>query len=234
MEYTSIIQHALEMQFAIGPVAAKIMIQSLPAVMEGIGGLFGMSGAKKRRRKAETAYDQARMGYGNVDISNPYADLENKMEDMRVATQAAEFQAQEQQTSLAMTLDAFRGAGGGTGAAAIAQALATQQRKSNQQIAAQIEQQEIDNEMRARQAAMDIQQLGAAGEESRQTREMDRQSTLLGMAQQEYAGAIEAESAASSAMWGGLGGLATTGLTMGAEGGLFGDKVAGFMAKLAT
>ena len=99
MEYTSIIQHAVEMQLAIGPVAAKIMIQSLPAVMEGIGGLFGMSGAKKRRRKAETAYDQARMGYGNVDISNPYADLENKMEDMRVATQAAEFQAQEQQTS---------------------------------------------------------------------------------------------------------------------------------------
>ena len=232
MEYTSIIQHALEINMAIGPVALKVGLKALPAIMEGVGGLFGMGAAKKRRRKAEAAYDQQRQAFGNVEISNPYAELENKMEDLKVATQAAEFQAQEQQASLAMTLDAFRGAGGGTGAAAIAQALATQQRKSNQQIAAQIEQQEINNEMRAKQAAMDIQQLGAAGEESRQTREMDRQSTLLGMAQQQYAGALEAESAASSAMWGGLGGLAATGLTAGAEGGLFGDKVKGFMAKL--
>ena len=181
-----------------------IAMSAVPGIMKGIGSLFGRGRLRDRENEARSEYNRQRRAYQDFDFINPYEGMENQMEDMRVATQAAQFQAQEQQAGLAQTLEAFRGAGGGTGAAAIAQALAGQQAKNQQQIAAQIEQQEVRNEMLARQAGMQLQQLEARGAMGVQQMEFDRESTLLGMAQQQYAGAMKARAANDAAFGEGL------------------------------
>ena len=114
---------------ATGPVGAIAM--AIPGIAKGIGALFGGGKRRRRERRAKKEYNAQMSAYKNFQFENPYEDLqntfdgmENQFEDMRVATQAAEMQFQEQQQGLAQSLEALRGAGGGTGAAAIAQARA--------------------------------------------------------------------------------------------------------------
>lgn len=206
------------------PISA--IASAIPGIAKGIGSLFGGRARRRREDKAKAEYKTALKNYENFQFDNPYEDLantfegmENPFEDLQVATQAADFQSQQQQQGLAQTLDALRGAGGGTGAAAIAQALAQSQARGQQQIAANIEQQERQNELAAAQAGMDIQrqqaQAGmqlqmaeASGAQAVQQQEFGRQSTLLGMSQQELAGAREARAQATAALGEGLGALA--------------------------
>ena len=224
---------------ATGPVGAIAM--AIPGIAKGIGSLFGGRKRRRRERRAKKEYNAQMGAYKNFQFDNPYEDLqntfdgmENQFEDMRVATQAAEFQSQQQQQGLAQTLDALRGAGGGTGAAAIAQALAQSQARGQQQIAANIEQQERQNELAAAQAGMDIQrqqaQAGmniqmaqAAGADAAEQREFARTSTLLGMSQQELAGARQARAQATADLAGGLGAIGGAALG-GAFKGVFGGS----------
>ena len=207
---------------AVG-IAAKIAIKALPGVIKGIGGLFGAKGAQSRVSSAQGKYDNAMQTFEGFEFENPYAKLDNKMDNIELATQSAELQYQEQQATLAQTLDALRGGGGGTGTAAVAQAVARQQMVGQQRISAKLEQQEMQNE-----AAMQLQQLEAQGAMKVQGMEFDRQSTIVGMRQQELAGALEAQAENKSSMFEGLGSLALGG----AAGGLFGDKVKGFIDKI--
>jgi hypothetical protein len=226
---------------AVSPVG--MVAQAIPGIAKGIGALFGGGKRRRRERRAKKEYQNQLSGYKNFQFENPYEDLqntfegmENQFEDMRVATQAAEFQSQQQQQGLAQTLDALRGAGGGTGAAAIAQALSQSQARGQQQIAANIEQQERQNELAAAQAGMDIQrqqaQAGmqlqmaeASGAQAVQQQEFGRQSTLLGMSQQELAGARQARAQATADLGAGFG--AVGGLALGgAFKGLFGKPAA--------
>jgi hypothetical protein len=97
-----------------------------------------------------------------VPIENPYANatdlsgtLRNPFANLSVATAAAEMQAEEADQALANTLDAMQAGGfGAGGATALAQAAA----KSKQGIAADIQQQEANNE-----------KLRAQGEQALQT-----------------------------------------------------------------
>ena len=211
-----------------GPLG--IAAAAIPGIAKGIGSLFGGRKRRRRERKARKDLRNQMDAFKNFQFDNPYEDLENtfaglenQFEDLEVATGAAEFQAQQQQQGLAQTLDALRGAGGGTGAAAIAQALAQSQARGSQQIAANLEQQERQNQMAQAQAAtnlqtqqaqagMRLQQLEAAGADAMQQREFDRQSTLLGMAQQELAGARQARAQATADLGGALGTVATLGV----------------------
>ena len=223
---------------AANPVG--MVAQAIPGIAKGISSLFGGGKRRRRERRAKKEYQNQLSGYKNFQFENPYEDLqntfegmENQFEDVRVATQAAEFQSQQQQQGLAQTLDALRGAGGGTGAAAIAQALAQSQARGQQQIAANIEQQERQNELAAAQAGMDIQrqqaQAGmqlqmaeASGAQAVQQQEFGRQSTLLGMSQQELAGARQARAQATADLGAGIGaigGLALGGAFKGVFGG---------------
>src|SRR5210317_1904861 len=157
MEYTTIIIEAadtLQYGFLAG-LGAKL----LPSLIGGIGSMFGARKRKQEFNASKSAYNQAMQSYKDFEFENLYSNIENPLEDLRVSTEAAEFQSQQVQQGLAQTLDALRGAGGGTGAAAIAQALAQQQSKNQQQIAARIEEQEIANE---RLAAQNAQQLSLA------------------------------------------------------------------------
>ena len=114
---------------------------------------------------------------------NPYAGMTNQMANLGVATQAAEFQAEQTDIALANTLDTIAATGGGAGGAtALAQA-ALQSKKS---IAASLEQQEANNQKLAAQGAQQLQSQMAEGEkfkfnttENRQNADIDRASTVL-------------------------------------------------------
>lgn len=196
----------------------SLVAAAVPSIVSGIGSLFGGRKRRRRERAAQNQYNQAINQYKNFEFENAFAGLENPFEDLRVSTEAAEFQSQQVQQGLAQSLDALRGGGGGTGAAAIAQAMAQQQAKTQQQIAADISKQEVANERLAAQAALRMQQMEAQGDMAVQQQEFARESTLLGMSQQELAGARKARAEATSALGGMFGGIATAGIGAGLAG----------------
>lgn len=133
------------------------------AGVSAIGGIMGSSSAAKAQRDAQSRADAANARLNALEksrqaIINPYAatkDLssmaKNAYANIGVATQAAKFQAEENDLALASTLDTLRATGSGAGGAT---ALAQAALKSKQQISASIESQEAQNE-----------KLKAAGEE---------------------------------------------------------------------
>jgi len=159
--------------------------------------------------------------YANVknqfeDLTNPYENLsmENVMEDLKVNTKQAEFQAQQGAQQRADALGQLRGAAGSSGIAGLAQSMANQGQLQTQQISAQIGQQEAMNQRLRAQGAQDVlrrqqvrmagqgavdmaiaQGAGAAdmamrgGEASLQEMEMSRQATLLGIQMGQTTGA---------------------------------------------
>lgn len=114
---------------------------------------------------------------------NPYAGMTNQMANLGVATQAAEFQAEQTDIALANTLDTIAATGGGAGGAT---ALAQAALQSKKGIAASLEQQEANNQKLAAQGAQQLQSQMAEGEkfkfattENRQNADIDRASTVL-------------------------------------------------------
>ncbi len=210
-----------------GGSPAGMIASAIPGIVKGIGSLFG--GRKRRRaeRKAQGQRDRAMEQFQSLqftnpysDMTNPYKDIENRMEDLRVGTQAAEFTTQEQQQQLANVLEQFRDVGGGTGGAAVATALARQSSRNVQMAAANIEQQELRNEQMAAQAGMQLDLQSAKGEQTRQLYtskgeserqqlEMGKRSQVLGLANQELAGAKAARAQAKSDLIGGIGSAAS-------------------------
>ena len=123
-------------------------------------GIWGASRANRQQRAAEEKEEEARqeMGrlrnmYANLDTSNPFLNMENKMEDLTIDQKAAEFQRQTFQQSQANILDSLRGAAGGSGVAALAQTLAQQGQLASQKAAADIGAQERENQLREKQTA---------------------------------------------------------------------------------
>jgi hypothetical protein len=186
-----------------------------------VQGLFNMAGSmvggRARRREQAQAQQQLkqRMGeYENMQFTNPYAGLENTMEDLTVNQQQAQFLAQQQQQGLANTMGAMQGAAGGSGIAALAQAMANQQSQNLQQASASIGQQEARNQVLAAQGANQVQQLQAQGDAMVQGREQARTETLLGMAQTRLGAANQARQNATDQLMGGIGDLAGGALAM--------------------
>ena len=217
MEYTTIIIEAadtLQYGFLAG-LGAKL----LPSLIGGVGSLFGRKKRKQEFNASKADYNQAKQSYKDFEFQNLYSNLENPFEDLRVSTEAAEFQSQQLQQQSAQTLDALRGAGGGTGAAAIAQAMAQSQAKNQQRIAADIAKQEVANERLAAQGQFQMQSQEAKAGMDIQKQEFGRESTIFGMEQQNYAAALEARAKQREAGSKGLGAL---GAVVG--GGIFGGK----------
>jgi hypothetical protein len=224
MEYI-IIENINFMEYGI---LAALGGKLLPSLISGVGSLFGRRKRKQEFSASLGAYNEAKQSYKDFEFQNLYSNLENPFEDLRVATEAAEFQAQQQQQGLAQSLQALRGAGGGTGAAAIAQALAQSQARTQQQIAADIAKQEIANERLAAQGLFQLQSQEAKAGMDIQRQEFDREATIFGMEQQNYAAALEAQAEqrkAEAKGLGALGGLAAGGLASKLRGGKFIDGV---------
>ena len=220
IEYTTIVVEAADtLQYGF---LAGLGLKLLPSLIGGVGSLFGKKKRNKEFGAAKGAYDQAKQSYKDFDFENLYSNLKNPFEDLRVSTEAAEFQSQQSQQGLAQSLDALRGAGGGTGAAAVAQAMAQQQAKTQQQIAAGISKQEVANERMAAQGQFQMQSQEAKAGMDIQGKEFDRESTIFGMEQQNYAAALEAQAKQREAGSGALGALGTIagGAIFGGEGAL--------------
>ena len=202
---------------------------SAMGIIGGLGGIAqGLIGRGRRReeqRRAGREYREMRKQFEGLDTGNIYADvrnqytgMENTFEDLTVNQQQAEFQRQMFAEQQASTLQGLRGAAGGSGIAALAQAMAGQAQRATQIASASIGQQESRNQALRAQEASRIQQmermgeaqaeqLRLAGEEQARSLEWQKTGTLLGMAQQRRAAADQAKAQADAALWGGVGSL---------------------------
>jgi len=222
-----------------------------------IGGLIGGASAKSARRAAEARANALNAQLDSLErsrqaIINPYAatkdlsgmakdlsgTVQNEYANLGVATQAANFQAEEADISLANTLDTLRATGSSAGGAT---ALAQAALQSKQGISASIEQQEAQNEKLKAEGAMELGKLKMAeaqrvqgiqmseaermqnaenaasqfkyGEtEKRELAKMDRVSAQLTGAQNQAASAGAAEQSALAGMFSGVGSAVTAGL----------------------
>jgi len=205
------------------------------AIAAGIGGVANIAGsliggrARRREQAAARADQRAKMAeYENMQFNNAYEGMQNTMEDLTVNTQQADFLAQQQQQGMANTMGALQGAAGGSGIAALAQAMSNQQSQNLQQASASIGQQEAANQMAAAKQGAQIQQLQAEGAMNVQNMELERNQTLLGMANTRLGAANEARQQATQQLVGGIGQVAGGALGMGAEG-MFGSIVQSFL-----
>ena len=104
-------------------------------------------------------------------------------------------------------LDTSNFAAGGSGIAAMAQALAGAGNQAAQQASSDIAKQEQANQMKAANARMSIQNAELAGAQASRQAEKDKTSTLLGMSQQRLGAANAARQAATQSIMGGIGGV---------------------------
>ena len=191
------------------------------------GGIIGSGKRKREEAAAQEEYDMFKNQYAELDTSNLYANLENTMEDLTVDQRAAEFQLQAQQQGQANIMDQMSGAAGGSGIAALAQAMANQQTQGAAQAAASIGQQERSNQMAKAQMAGSLQSQEAQGAEQARSLEYSKTSTQLGMAQQRLGAAKQARAAATQSIMGGVGGLLGAGVEAGAAEGGFLEGIVG-------
>lgn len=196
------------------------MADPISGAVEGVGMIVGsMIGGRARRReeraaKAELA--QRKQAYETFEFKDPSAQMTNPFEDLTVNQQQAQFQSQQQQQGLASTLSGMQAAAGGSGIAALAQAMAGQQSQNLQAASASIGQQESANQMAAASGQQNLQQARAQGMMQKQQAEIGRTETLFGMAQQRKAAATAARQQATQDLVGGI------------------SKVGGAVAQVAT
>jgi len=184
------------------------------AMTKGVGGLMGIAGGiigggKRRReqRAAQREMNRNKARFENLDTSNLAANLDNAYEDLTVNTQAADFAREQSQQNIANTMSGMSAAAGGSGIAAMAQALAGAGNQAAQQASSDIAKQEQANQMKAANARMSIQNAELAGAQASRQAEKDKTSTLLGMSQQRLGAANAARQAATQSIMGGIGGL---------------------------
>jgi len=181
-----------------------------------VGGLTGIAsgiiGSGKRKREqaaAQKEYDQTKSTFENLDTSNVYKDMENTMEDLTVNQEAAQFAAQQNQQSQANIMNTMSGAAGGSGIAAMTQALMGQAQAGNRQASIDIGKQEQANQAAERKQAGNLQLYERKGELISRDAENEKASTLLGMSQQRLGAANQARQDATNAIVGGVGSLAS-------------------------
>ncbi len=188
------------------------------------GGLIGQKGRKAELRAAKQEYAENKQRLQGLDTSNPYMNMENTMEDLTVNTQQADFAAQQQQQSLANTMTGMKQAAGGSGIAALAQAMAGQSSANAQQASASIGQQEASNQAAERSMAGQLQSQERQGDLISRSQEKEKTETLFGMSQQRMGAAQADVNAARASIAGGVGGVVGGALT----GGL-GNKIETFL-----
>ena len=187
-------------------------------------GAYDWGGKRKKAQvESQAEYDKQKkawlgMDFSNIygDVSNPYANLENTMEDLTVNQQQAQFEKQMAQQSQANVMQGMRGAAGGSGIAGLAQAMANQGSMQAQRASASIGQQEAANQKAKANQAAQISQLerqGAwkadmtrrAGAETERKMEQDRTRTQFAMSQQRKQYADQAVEEGKDRMWGAAG-----------------------------
>lgn len=191
------------------------------------GGIIGSKKRKAEQRAAQKEMNMRKAQFEMADTSNVYKDMENTMEDLTVNTQQADFQAQQANQGIANTMNAMQGAAGGSGIAAMAQAMAGQQAQNMQQASISIGQQERANQVAERNMASQLQNQERAGELQSRAAEKEKIDTLFGMSQQRLGAANAAREQARQSILGGVGDMVSGVSGMGGiQGALEGNFIA--------
>jgi len=151
-------------------------------------------------QRAQQQVAAQRQVYEDIQLTDPYAGLQNQFtnvyEDLTVNQQQAQFEAQQGMQQRANIMQGLRGAAGSSGIAGLAQSLASQGQLQAQRASASIGQQEAMNQRLRAQGAQQVQQGQAAvdlqkaqGRAMLQEAETGRAATLLGMDYGALAGA---------------------------------------------
>lgn len=167
-------------------------------------GVIGHKRRKREQAEAQAEFDRTRQQYMSQDLSNPFANMENTMEDLTVNTQAADFAAQQQAQGMSNIMAGMKGAAGGSGIAALAQSLANQQSQNATQASADIARQEAGNQAAAAQQAGQLQTLERRGDIMSRNMKREQFSTELGMAMDQKGQADLARQQATDALMGGV------------------------------
>ena len=192
-------------------------------IAEGLAGMVGgFIGGRARRREQRAAREdlqKQRQAYEQFVFQDPTANMTNPFEDLKVSTQASEFAAQQQQQALAGTLGSLRRTAGGSGIAALAQSLASQQSRNLQAASANIGQQEAVNQMARARGQQMLEQQRAAGAQYVQDQEFGRTEDMYNTAAARKAAADEARRQATEGLVGGVANIAVGAARVAASGG---------------
>jgi hypothetical protein len=169
------------MAFVVG---ATIIAGASSLIVSGSLAISQKRKSNQRERDAKNHERQIKNLEANrQEIINPFENMSNEYANIGVATQAAEFQAQEADIALSNTLDTLMASGAGAGGAT---ALAQAALKSKMGISASIEQQEANNAKIRAQGAMEVQKMKATGEqwkwsqqEGREMQQLNREQALM-------------------------------------------------------
>ena len=185
-------------------------------------------GGKRKAGIAESQeeYDSMKAKYMGLDtsnlygdVSNPYANMQNTMEDLTVNQQQSQFEAQQNQQNQANIMSNMKGAAGGSGVAGLAQAMANQGSQQAQKASASIGQQESANQKAMATEAGKLQGLdrkGAwkadmtrrGGAEQSRAQEKDKISTQYIMSTNELQQKKQAHQDAQAEMYSGFSSMA--------------------------
>ncbi len=237
-------------------MAGLVVAAGIGAAVSVVGGLISGYGAKKAEKAAQAEKDRINRALNLFEqnrqaVINPYEDvtsLTGLIDDMRddlsnpfanlgVATSAAEIQMEQTDIALANTLDTLQSTGASAGGAT---ALAQAAKASKKDVAANIEQQEAQNEklkaqgeqaLQAKEMQLTQMEMGeearvqnaqAAGkqfmfstQENRDMATMSRMSGQEAQARQDIANANAAQQAATAGIISGVGGIVTAGIGSG-------------------
>lgn len=202
--------------------AALGVVQGLTGIA---GGIIGSGKRKREQRRAQEEFNMRKQAFMELDTSNAYANMENVYEDLTVNTRQADFQAQQQQQVLANTMSGMQGAAGGSGIAALAQAMANQQSQNMERASISIGQQEAQNQAAKAQMAGNIQLQERKGELLSREAELNKVSTLMGMSGQRLQAANQARANATQGLMAGIGGVVGGAASLGFKD--LGGKLAG-------
>tara|TARA_R110000744_G_scaffold35044_1_gene81361 strand:- start:1793 stop:2530 length:738 start_codon:yes stop_codon:yes gene_type:complete len=237
-------------------MAGLVVAAGIGAAVSVVGGLISGYGAKKAEKAAQAEKDRINRALNLFEqnrqaVINPYEDvtsLTGLIDDMRddlsnpfanlgVATSAAEIQMEQTDIALANTLDTLQSTGASAGGAT---ALAQAAKASKKDVAANIEQQEAQNEklkaqgeqaLQAKEMQLTQMEMGeearvqnaqAAGkqfmfstQENRDMATMSRMSGQEAQARQDISNANAAQQAATAGIISGVGGIVTAGIGSG-------------------
>ena len=181
--------------------------------------------AKKKAAKAQAQAEAAAApyleAYKSYEYKNPYEGMENVYEDMRINTQAAEFQKEQMAQQQADILQGLQGSAGGAGVAALAQSMARAGAVQAQKASADISRQETAREQAQLAEQSRIQGLQRYGEQLVDQQEMQRNMNLYSLEMGKAGLATEQKQQAQQQMMGGIGNLVSAGIS-GYSSGAFG------------
>lgn len=197
---------------AIDPMTASMLISAGTGLLNYFSGRKAKKRAARAQREAEEAAAPYLEAYKAYEYKNPYEGMENVYEDMRVNTQAAEFQREQLAQQQADILQGLQGAAGGAGVAALAQSMARVGAQQAQRISADISRQETAREKAQLTEQARLEGLERYGEQLVEQQEMQRQMNLYSIETGKAGIAAQQFAAGQQQMLGGIGQVASAGL----------------------